>query len=314
MGLRLEVYTTLEQQARNGGIHRTNGEGKKAEQIVRQANVDLLKARYAFLAQQFPAHFRMVVFGSARLGAETDEYRFMTGLAKEVVMRTGADIITGGGPGIMEAALLGAEQADREAKQQGRDLNCRRIGVNIRLPFEQGENPYVQYSSTHDEFLSRLQEFADRSHIAYFAPGGIGTATELHIFLQLKQVGYLEPDFKLIAHPFWRESIEAYRKAMYHDRVGQHKVPLIGESDLDIVFSDTIPDIVGIVRNSYQKWNETIGSHVVYQEPSRRNVDFGQAPVFSVGSIGVYPSPLLEQQRSLSGKMAKCRDKIGGQN
>jgi len=280
MGLRLEVYTTLEQQARHGDIHRTTGEGKKAEQIVQQANVALLKARYAFLAQQFPAHFRMVVFGSARLGADTDEYRFITGLTKEVVLRTGADIITGGGPGIMEAALLGAEQADREAKQHSRDLNCRRIGVNIRLSCEQTVNPYVQYSSTHEEFLSRLQEFADRAHIAYFAPGGIGTATELTLFLQLKQAGYFEPDFKLIAHPFWRESIEAFRQAMYHDRVEQHKVPFIGELDLDMVFSDTIPEIVSIVSESYQKWNETIGSHVVYQEPSRQQVDFDQAPVF----------------------------------
>src|SRR5258705_4562907 len=117
------------------------------------------------------------VFGSARTPA-TDTY-YQRGLeTARLLAKERFAIITGGGPGIMEAANRGA--------QEGNGLS---IGCNIELPFEQGTNPYVQRSINFRYFFVRKTMFVKYSTAFVVFPGGFGTMDELFEALTLIQTG-----------------------------------------------------------------------------------------------------------------------------
>ena len=93
----------------------------------------------------------------------------------------GCDILSGGGPGLMQAANEGAHSVD--PKGRGRS-----IGINIELPFEQQVNPFVTQASEHRTFFSRLHHFMIMSDAFVVTPGGIGSLLELALVWQLLQV------------------------------------------------------------------------------------------------------------------------------
>ncbi len=133
-------------------------------------------------------------FGSARLEPEDLYYKQARDLADKIVRETGASIITGGGPGIMEAANRGAA-----------DENGTSIGMTIRLPQEQVTNEYVNRSVDFYYFFSRkvALSFAARAYI-YF-PGGYGTLDEFFEILTLKQTKRIKPiPIILVGSDFWR--------------------------------------------------------------------------------------------------------------
>jgi len=117
------------------------------------------------------------IFGSARTKSDDPYYEKAVETAR-LLARQGVPIITGGGPGIMEAANRGA--------QEGNGLS---IGCNIELPFEQGTNPYVERSINFRYFFVRKTMFVKYSTAFIVFPGGFGTMDELFEALTLIQTG-----------------------------------------------------------------------------------------------------------------------------
>ncbi len=126
--------------------------------------------------------YRVCIFGSARIGPESEIYRQVEDLA-EVLAKNGVDIVTGGGPGLMEAANKGAKKGSQGAWS---------IGLPIELPFESDANSHLDVKSLHRRFSSRLDEFMRISHAVVIVPGGIGTLLELFYTWQLMQVNHIK--------------------------------------------------------------------------------------------------------------------------
>ena len=134
------------------------------------------------------------IFGSARVHEGSDTYRD----AREVGRRFGEAgwaVITGGGPGVMEAANRGAKE--------GGGLS---VGFNIELPHEQGSNPYIDIGYTFKHFYARKVCFVKPAEGFVIFPGGFGTLDELFDALTLIQTGKVR-DFPVVLFGtrYWRE-------------------------------------------------------------------------------------------------------------
>jgi len=126
-------------------------------------------------------YYRVSIFGSARLKPDTKEYSQIYQLAKKLA-KNNVDIVTGGGPGLMEAANAGAKDGSSESKS---------FGLHVDLPFETSPNGHLDVTYHHKKFSSRLDEFMRISNAVIVAPGGIGTVLELMYTWQLIQVGHI---------------------------------------------------------------------------------------------------------------------------
>ena len=143
--------------------------------------------------------YRVCIFGSARIKKDSDEYKRVYELAYKLA-QNGADIVTGGGPGLMEAANHGAQDGSKE---------CKSIGISIYLPHEATPNSHLDLRYHHRRFSSRLDEFMRISHAVVVTPGGIGTLLELMFTWQLMQVGHIDPKpIILLGYNFWNGFIE----------------------------------------------------------------------------------------------------------
>ena len=125
-------------------------------------------------------HFRVTIFGSARLTKDDPEYKEIYSLTK-LIGKENIDVVTGGGPGLMDAACAG--------HHQGRcDETTQTIGLNIIIPSNQKPNRHLDIKSDFDRFSNRLDMFMMLSNIVVVAPGGIGTLLEFLYTWQLVQV------------------------------------------------------------------------------------------------------------------------------
>ena len=113
----------------------------------------------------------------------------------------GCDILTGGGPGLMQAANEGAHSAD--PKGRGRS-----VGINIELPFEQQVNPFVTQAFGHRTFFSRLHHFMIVSDAFVVTPGGIGSLLELSLVWQLLQVRHLYNTPLILVGKMWADLVD----------------------------------------------------------------------------------------------------------
>ena len=157
-------------------------------------------------------------FGSARTRDEDPYYETARRTAR-MLGEAGFAIITGGGPGIMEAANRGA-----------RDAGARSVGLNIELPFEQEANPYVDVALRFHYFFTRKVMFVRYASAFVVFPGGFGTLDELFEALTLIQTGKIR-HFPVILfdRSYWRGLIE-----WLHDRpLGEGK---ISPGDLELMF------------------------------------------------------------------------------
>jgi hypothetical protein len=127
--------------------------------------------------------FRVTIFGSARASTGTLAYGHVQCLARDLAAM-GCEVVTGGGPGLMQAANEGAQEAAPEDQS-------RSVGVRIKLEFEQHTNPFVGEAHEHRTFFSRLHHFVLLSHAFIVVPGGIGTTLEALMIWQLLQVRQL---------------------------------------------------------------------------------------------------------------------------
>ncbi len=144
--------------------------------------------------------FRVSIFGSARVKPSDPLYKEVFNLA-EGVGALGLDVITGGGPGLMEAASLGHKAGDKNNRAHS-------IGLNIVLPFEQKPNEGLELIENHERFSTRLDEFMLLSNVVVVTPGGIGTCLELFYTWQLIQVKHLCGIPVILMGKMWRKLVE----------------------------------------------------------------------------------------------------------
>lgn len=187
-------------------------------------------------------NYRVTIFGSARLKPGTPAYDGVKQLAAELTTM-GCDIITGGGPGLMQAANEGAASVDPTALQ-------RSVGIRVELPFEQEVNPFVGQMYEHRTFFSRLHHFMIASDAFVVTPGGIGTLLELSLAWQLLQVRKLYNTPLILVGKMWAELVEWGRRSMLREG-----------SDLASAVDFTIPHCVGsieetvaLIRASREAW------------------------------------------------------------
>ena len=152
------------------------------------------------------ANYRVSIFGSARAAPGVYPYDEVKRLAAELTL-LGCDIITGGGPGLMQAANEGAMSV--EASASGRS-----VGVRVELPFEQEVNPFVGQMYEHKTFFSRLHHFMIASDAFVVVPGGIGTLLELSMVWQLLQVRKLGRTPLILVGTMWEGLVNWARAAM----------------------------------------------------------------------------------------------------
>ena len=190
-------------------------------------------------------NYRVTIFGSARLKPDTLAYEGVKQLAAELT-KMGCDIISGGGPGIMQAANEGALSVDPKALH-------RSVGIRVELPFEQEVNPFVTQAFEHRTFFSRLHHFMIASDAFVVVPGGIGTLLELSLAWQLLQVRKLYNTPLILVGKMWADLVEWGRRTM-----------LIEGSELasDVDFAiprcvDTIDETIALIRENRAAWLAT---------------------------------------------------------
>jgi len=144
--------------------------------------------------------YRVTVFGSARPDPSHWVYREVKRMSA-ALSALGCDIITGGGPGLMQAANEGAREANAAERVQS-------IGIRVELPFEQEVNPFVEQAFEHGTFFTRLHQFVLMSDAYIVAPGGIGTVLESMMIWQLLQVRHLRETPLIFAGPMWRGLVQ----------------------------------------------------------------------------------------------------------
>ncbi len=164
------------------------------------------------------------IFGSARV-TPGDEYYEKTVELARLLAEEGFGVITGGGPGIMEAANKGASEGGGKS-----------VGMNIRLPFEQKPNPYANISIDYNYFFIRKVMFVKYAMAYVILPGGFGTMDELFEALTLIQTKRIKSfPVVLMGREYWEGLLQWLKETML-------KEGKISEEDLDIVRVIDEPD------------------------------------------------------------------------
>lgn len=180
------------------------------------------------------------IFGSARTKSENPYFKLAEEIAFKLT-REGYGVITGGGPGIMEAANKGAKAG-----------GGRSVGLNIVLPFEQSSNPFVDNDKNinFDYFFVRKTIFLKYSQGFIAMPGGFGTLDELFESITLIQTNKVAHfPIVLVGKRYWEGLMNWVKETMLFE---EHN---INEKDLDLFkIVDTADDAVAIINEFYSKY------------------------------------------------------------
>jgi uncharacterized protein (TIGR00730 family) len=186
--------------------------------------------------------YRVTIFGSARVKPGTFAYEETKRLAAALA-DMGCDIITGGGPGLMQAANEGAATAPDRAQS---------VGIRVDLPFEQEVNAFVTEAFEHRTFFTRLHQFVLTSDAFIVAPGGIGTVLETMMIWQLLQVRHLQDMPLILVGNMWPGLIEWARNSML-----SVDPPLANAEDMAIPRCAADADAaIAIIREQHAAWLE----------------------------------------------------------
>ena len=203
------------------------GRGEDLESAVRYF-LEFLKG-FEFMEAGGPC---VTIFGSARFKEGHPHYE----LARELggaLARAGYSVMTGGGPGIMEAANRGAKEAGGLS-----------IGCNITLPLEQKPNPYVDRFIEFEHFFVRKVMLVKYSTAFVALPGGFGTLDEVFEVVTLTQTGKVE-GFPIVCmgNQFWQKLTDFMRDTLL-------KEGTISRNDLEIIkHADTVSEAVDIIKH-----------------------------------------------------------------
>jgi uncharacterized protein (TIGR00730 family) len=184
--------------------------------------------------------YRVTIFGSARVKPGSFAYEETKRLAAALA-EMGCDIITGGGPGLMQAANEGAASAPERAQS---------VGIRVDLPFEQEVNAFVTEAFEHRTFFTRLHQFVLTSDAFIVAPGGIGTVLETMMIWQLLQVRHLQDMPLILIGKMWPGLIEWARDSML-----SVDPPLANAEDMAIPrCAANADEAIAIVREHHTAW------------------------------------------------------------
>ncbi|HUO58904.1 MAG TPA: TIGR00730 family Rossman fold protein [bacterium] len=182
----------------------------------------------------------VTLFGSARTLPNANDYQLSRKIAYGL-SKKGFSIITGGGPGVMEGANLGAHEAG------GRSIGC-----NIELPFEQKPNPYINLPVNFHYFFIRKVMFLRYASAVIVLPGGFGTMDELFEVLTLVQTHKIDPfPIVLIGREFWKGMVEWVENSILGDR------RYIDREDLKIFHLVDEPEEAIRIVTKYYKYQKT---------------------------------------------------------
>jgi uncharacterized protein (TIGR00730 family) len=194
---------------------------------------DTLSSDVSLIAAEFLAGFQAIqridrpavsIFGSARIAEETPTYEAARHTAR-LFVEAGLAVVTGGGPGVMEAANRGA--------REGGGLS---VGFNILLPHEQGLNPYCDIAVTFKHFYARKTMFVKAAEGFVIFPGGFGTLDELFESLTLIQTGKIGTfPVVLFDSDYWEEMLIWVREEALADG-------LVSPGDLDLLMVTDDPE------------------------------------------------------------------------
>jgi uncharacterized protein (TIGR00730 family) len=204
-----------------------------------------LERHVTMIAQEFREGFEAVdkidrpavsIFGSARVPENDPAYTSARTVAGRFAA-AGWAVVTGGGPGVMEAANRGAQEAGGLS-----------VGFNIELPHEQRGNPYVDRAMTFRHFYARKTMFVKAAEGFVVFPGGFGTVDELFESLTLIQTGkVLHFPVVLFDSGYWQTLLQWVRQELLADR-------MISPEDLELLHvTDDVDEAVALVLDCYQR-------------------------------------------------------------
>ena len=173
----------------------------------------------------------VTIFGSARIKPDNIYYQKTENLAR-LLVKNGFNVITGGGPGVMEAANKGASEAGGKS-----------VGLNIRLPFEQKPNPYANIHIDYKYFFVRKVMFVKYAVAYVIMPGGFGTMDEFFEALTLIQTKKIK-SFPLIlmGSEYWHGLIEWLKNTMLQE-------DKISPADMDLIqIVDEPEEVVKLIK------------------------------------------------------------------
>jgi uncharacterized protein (TIGR00730 family) len=183
--------------------------------------------------------YRVAIFGSARAQPGTFVYDEVK-RAAAAFAALGCDIVTGGGPGLMQAANEGASAAGAPGS----------VGIRVELPFEQDVNPFVVQAFEHETFFTRLHHFVIASDAFVVVPGGIGTVLEMLMIWQLLQVRHVDKVPLILVGKMWHGLVDWARTSMLDTRLA-----LASPKDFDIpTCVDTADEAIALVRELHKGW------------------------------------------------------------
>ena len=244
-----------------------NGNGSHIRKFLSGPQTRSFELRFAFrVFMEFirgmrQLHFTgacVTVFGSARLGEDTEPYKQARAIGVGLAS-AGFTVMTGGGPGIMEAANRGAK-----------DVDGRSIGCNIVLPKEQSANPYLDIMVDFDHFFVRKTMLVKYSYAFVAMPGGFGTYDEIFEALTLIQTGKISNfPVVLFGSEFWNPLVDVMRNTLLAKKT-------ISESDLHLVMvTDSVDEAVQfITETAIQRFG------VKYAEPMKPRWWLGESIPF----------------------------------
>ncbi len=175
----------------------------------------------------------VTIFGAARVADHHPDYAIAREISKQLA-ENGYGVITGGGPGIMEAANRGAADADGVS-----------IGLNIDLPFEQKQNPYVNIPLFFRHFFVRKVMFMKYSMAFICLPGGFGTLDELFESLTLIQTKKIKPfPIILVGSSFWSGLVDWLREQL----IGNGKIDATDLMLFEVL--DDVDEVVSYIRKT----------------------------------------------------------------
>ncbi|MBL4723853.1 MAG: TIGR00730 family Rossman fold protein [Lutibacter sp.] len=180
------------------------------------------------------------IFGSARTKPDHKYYKLAENIAYELT-QSGYGVVTGGGPGIMEAGNKGA------ARGKGTS-----VGLNIELPFEQNDNPYIDSDKSldFDYFFVRKVMFVKYSQGFVVMPGGFGTMDELFeamTLIQTKKIGKFP--IVLVGRKYWSGLVDWIKTTLIEEGT-------ISEKDLELIsIVDTEEEVLDVIDTFYKKYS-----------------------------------------------------------
>jgi len=178
------------------------------------------------------------IFGSARTPSNDPQYQLTVDIA-EAIVKSGLGIITGGGPGIMEAANFGANKAGETS-----------VGFNINLPFEQKHNDYIDHDKlmNFEYFFVRKVMFIKYSQSFVVMPGGLGTLDELFEALTLIQTEKIKKfPIILVGKEFWSGLLDWIKDILL-------KECKLDPDDLNLIsIVDTKEEVLGQLQKFYKQ-------------------------------------------------------------